>query len=264
MAHRRAGDPLAPVVLGGGPVLPPVDGVLLGVVLLPGTSLPGVSDVGAGTIDHLGRGVLQLLRVSVRGSLSAGRGEHGHEGRDDESGERVAVSGGSHDVLLGEAGPFPATGAAHTSPVAAGPRTGCDRVVIEERTHTSSADQVSEAAAYVDEELAPILATRGGPTIVRVVAEAIARFHPEQAEEAEAAGKDAWDVRIQHPGIGAWAGTSWLDACADSVDLTKFEDLVADIARRLGEAGDLDTSEQRRAKTIGIVADVQAGADLTT
>jgi hypothetical protein len=35
-----------------------------------------------------------------------------------------------------------------------------------------------EAAAYVDATLAPILATRGGPTIEKVVAEAVARFHP--------------------------------------------------------------------------------------
>ena len=46
------------------------------------------------------------------------------------------------------------------------------------------------------------------------------------------------------------------------MDLTKFGDLVADIARRLGEAGDPDSLEQRRAKAIGIVADVHAGADL--
>ena len=69
-----------------------------------------------------------------------------------------------------------------------------------------------EAAAYVDAELAPILATRGGPTIERVVREAIARFHPEKVAEAEQAGRAAWDVRIQHPGVGEWAGTSWLDA----------------------------------------------------
>jgi hypothetical protein len=119
-----------------------------------------------------------------------------------------------------------------------------------------------EAAAYVDAELAPILATRGGPTIERVVREAIARFHPEKVTEAEQVGKAAWDVRIQHPGVGEWAGTTWLDACGDSVDLTKFGDLVADIARRLGEAGDLDSLEQRRAKAFGVVADVHAGADL--
>jgi hypothetical protein len=120
----------------------------------------------------------------------------------------------------------------------------------------------AEAAAYVDAELAPVLATRGGPTIERVVREAVARFQPEDAAEAERAGKAAWDVRIIHPGPGEWAGTSWLDATADTVELTKFGDLVADIARRLGEAGDPDTLEQRRAKAIGIVADVHAGADL--
>ena len=43
-------------------------------------------------------------------------------------------------------------------------------------------------------------------------AEAIAQFHPERVAEAEQAGKAAWDVRIHHPGVGEWAGTSWLDA----------------------------------------------------
>ena len=65
-----------------------------------------------------------------------------------------------------------------------------------------------------------------------------------------------------HPGVGEWAGTSWLDATGSTVDLTKFGDLIADIARRLGEAGDPDTLEQRRAKAFGVVADVHAGADL--
>ena len=119
-----------------------------------------------------------------------------------------------------------------------------------------------EAAAYVDERLAPIMASRGGPTIERVVREANARFHPDEVAEAEAAGKAAWDVRIHHPGVGEWAGTSWLDATGDSMDLTRFGDLIADIALRLGAAGDPDTLEQRRAKAIGIVADVHAGADL--
>ena len=120
----------------------------------------------------------------------------------------------------------------------------------------------AEAAAYVDDQLAPVLATRGGPTIEKAVAEAIARFHPEQLADAEQAGKAAWDVRVTHPGVGDWAGTSWLDATADTLDLTRFGDLIADIARRLGEAGDPDTLEQRRAKAIGLVADVHAGADL--
>jgi hypothetical protein len=119
-----------------------------------------------------------------------------------------------------------------------------------------------QAAAYVDTQLAPILATRGGPTIEKVVGEAITRFQPERAEDAEQAGKAAWEVRITHPGPGEWAGTSRLEATADTVDLTRFGDLIADIARRLGDAGDPDTLEQRRARAIGIVADVPAGAAL--
>ena len=102
--------------------------------------------------------------------------------------------------------------------------------LVARRTHGLSV----QAAAHVDAELAPLLGTRGAPTIERVVAEAIARFHPEEAAETDRAAKAAWDVRIQHPGPGEWAGTSWLEACADTLDLTRFGDLVADIARRLG------------------------------
>ena len=130
--------------------------------------------------------------------------------------------------------------------------------LVSRRTHSLSA----EAAAYVDAGLAPILAARGAPTIERVVAEAIARFHPDELAAAERVGRAAWDVRVQHPGPDALAGTSWLEACADTLDLTKFADVVADVARRLGHAGDPDPLEQRRAKALGIVADVHAGADL--
>ena len=119
--------------------------------------------------------------------------------------------------------------------------------LVARRTHGLSV----EAAAYVDAELAPILGTRGAPTIERVVAEAIARFHPEELAEAEQVGKAAWDVQVQHPGVGEWAGTSWLDACADTLDLTKFGDMVADIARRLGEAGDPTPSSSAAPKHSG-------------
>ena len=55
------------------------------------------------------------------------------------------------------------------------------------------------------------------PTIEKVVREAVARFHPEQARGAERAGKAAWDVKISIRGWVTWAGTSWLDACARHV-----------------------------------------------
>ena len=74
-----------------------------------------------------------------------------------------------------------------------------------------------------------------------MVREAIARFHPEQAAGGRAGRQGRLGREDPHPGVGEWAGTSWLDATADSVDLTKFGDLITDIARRLGEAGDSDT-----------------------
>ena len=68
--------------------------------------------------------------------------------------------------------------------------------LVARRTHRLSV----RAAAHVDAELAPILGTRGAPTIDRVVAEAITRFHPEQAAETERAAKAAWDVIVLHQG----------------------------------------------------------------
>ena len=120
-----------------------------------------------------------------------------------------------------------------------------------------------EAAAYVDEVLAPILATRGGPDDRAGGGGGGRPVPPRAGTEAEQAGKAAWDVRIQHPGVGD-VGRHLLAGRlrGHRVDLTKFGDLLADIARRLGEAGDPDSLGQRRAKAIGIVADVHAGADL--
>ena len=98
----------------------------------------------------------------------------------------------------------------------------------------------AEAAAYVDEQLAPVLATRGGPTIARVGRRGDREVPPRAGGRGRTGRPAAWDVRVTHPGPGEWAGTSWLDATADTMDLTKFGDLIADIARRLGEAGDPD------------------------
>jgi hypothetical protein len=61
---------------------------------------------------------------------------------------------------------------------------------------------------------------------------------------------------------GDWAGTSFLDAAGDTVDLTRFHEVVAELAQRLGEAGDPDTFEQRKAKALGLIADLHEGADL--
>jgi hypothetical protein len=82
--------------------------------------------------------------------------------------------------------------------------------------------------------------------------------------EEEQAGKAAWDVRLSHPEVGSWAGTSMLDAVGDTGGLTRFHDLVCATAEQLGRDGDDDTFEQRKAKALGIIADQLAGSTPNT
>jgi hypothetical protein len=118
------------------------------------------------------------------------------------------------------------------------------------------------AAAYVDAELADRLDSCGAVLIERVVAQAIARFHPELLRQREKRGKDGWDVKLRHPGAGDFAGTSWLEATGDSMDLSRFYDLVCDRAAALAALGDTDSLGARKAKALGAIADHQAQLDL--
>ncbi len=115
-----------------------------------------------------------------------------------------------------------------------------------------------EAAAYVDGELAPRLASCGSRAIERVVAQAIARFHPELLEQRERAGKAGWHVTLQQPPAGQAPGTSYLDVAGDSLDLARFYALVCEQAAALGAAGDTDPLEVRKAKALGVIADQSA------
>ena len=86
-----------------------------------------------------------------------------------------------------------------------------------------------EAARWVDDRLAD--RTGCGPILVdRLVADAIARFDPEEHARREDQGKASWDVELVHPAPTEFAGTSELHARGDTLDLTKFYDLVCDSA----------------------------------
>ena len=84
-------------------------------------------------------------------------------------------------------------------------------------------------AAYVDAELADRLDSCGAVLIERVVAQAIARFHPELLRQREKRGKDGWDVRLRHPGAGdsrarpGWRrpGTRWTSRGSTSWCVTR-------------------------------------------
>lgn len=118
------------------------------------------------------------------------------------------------------------------------------------------------AAAYIDSELANRISTCGAVMIERVVAAAIAKFHPELLAEREKKGKAGWHVSLHHPSPGEFAGTSYLDVAGDTLDLDKFYAFVCDQAAALAAAGDTDPLEVRKAKALGVIADRQAQADL--
>src|SRR5690349_8728141 len=131
---------------------------------------------------------------------------------------------------------------------------------VAQATHRLS----REAAAYVDEQLAPRLPSCSWKAIETAIAHAIARHHPELLEQREKSGKKSWHVTLRHPAPSGYAGTSWLDITGDTLDLTAFHDLVCDHAAALKALGDTDDLEVRKAKALGVIASHQAQLDLTT
>jgi hypothetical protein len=116
-----------------------------------------------------------------------------------------------------------------------------------------------EAARHVDQQLVDRLDSCGPVTIDRHVAAAKVRFEPEDLATAEEQAKANWDVKLFPGAPGDWAGTSSIDAVGDTLDLTKFHDVVCKFATELGEAGDTGTYEQRKAKALGVIADQLTG-----
>ena len=96
----------------------------------------------------------------------------------------------------------------------------------------------------------------------QAVAQAAAMFDPEAHAAAERRGLDTWDVTLTHPTDGTWAGTSHLEAIGDTLDLTRFYDLVCDHAAHLAALGDPGDIGARKAKALGVIADAQGLLDL--
>ncbi|CAM3485799.1 HNH endonuclease signature motif containing protein [Nocardioides dubius] len=120
-----------------------------------------------------------------------------------------------------------------------------------------------EAAAWFDKTLADG-ERYGWPTIERVLAMAVAKFHPELVRDKNGPlTKADWDVQLNHRygPDGAASGTSTLDVVGDSLDLARFHDLVCDEAEKLKRAGDTDTLGQRKAKALGSIAEAQGTLD---
>jgi hypothetical protein len=129
---------------------------------------------------------------------------------------------------------------------------------LAQATHHLSA----QAASYVDDQLADRIDSCGSVLIDRTVAQAAARFDPTPLQQAEDHAKATWDVKLEHRTDGGFAGTSHLAATGDTLDLTKFYDLVCEHATHLARLGDTDPLGVRKAKALGLIADAQTHLDL--
>lgn len=130
---------------------------------------------------------------------------------------------------------------------------------VAQATHALS----REAAAAVDQQVAPIADTCGPIKLHRIVEEAAARFDPVTEAESEADATQHYDVRLDHGLAGAWTGTSTIEITGDTPTLSRFHDLVSQIAHDLLDpdrdgyrAEDLG---QRRVTALGILCDRAEG-----
>lgn len=121
-----------------------------------------------------------------------------------------------------------------------------------------------DAARWLDRQVAGRMSSLGAPALDRLVAEAAARCDSDDLTQRETLARDTWDVVLTHPGPHRSAGTSELRATGDTLDLTRFHDLVCAEAEALGALGDTDELGVRKAKALGVIADAQARLDLTS
>ena len=120
-----------------------------------------------------------------------------------------------------------------------------------------------EAARWVDRQVAGRVSSLGPAALDRLVAEAAARCQGEDLAKREHGARESWDVVLVHPDPHRFAGTSELRATGDTLDLTRFHDVVCAEAEALGALGDTDELGVRKAKALGVIADAQARLDLT-
>ncbi len=121
-----------------------------------------------------------------------------------------------------------------------------------------------DAAHWLDRQVAGRVSSLSAPALDRLVAEAAARCDGDDLADREQASRSSWDVVLQHPDPHHYSGTSELHATGDTLDLTRFHDVVCAEAEALGALGDTDPFGVRKAKALGMIADAQARLDLVS
>lgn len=120
-----------------------------------------------------------------------------------------------------------------------------------------------EGAAFIDEHLVAVAHKVGRVTIGRLVDEALVRFDPEQARERAEAAAERRKVDVHRDDFDH-AGLADVVATTDLTDADDFEAAISRRATWLGEQGDTDSLDVRRAKALGDMARADLGLDLET
>jgi hypothetical protein len=118
----------------------------------------------------------------------------------------------------------------------------------------------ADVAAAVDKGVTPIAQRVGLVTIDKCIDEALLRLHPEEHELRREQAREHRRVDLHTDGSAD--GLATIDITTDTVDALDFDSAISLIARRLGEQGDPDTLDVRRAKAIGILADPESALAL--
>src|SRR3954454_1458889 len=110
-----------------------------------------------------------------------------------------------------------------------------------------------EAAAYVDQMVAPFAHRTGPAQTQRLVAEAIARYMPELAAEQRDRAAEQRYFAIDHDQV-SFAGTSRVHGELDLADALDLEDAVRTAAEQLKALGNPESLDVRRSLAVGMLA----------
>ena len=120
-----------------------------------------------------------------------------------------------------------------------------------------------EAATFVDAQVAPFAHRIGIAALERLIAEAIARFMPDQAADDARRAADSRHFTIDHQQV-SFGGTSQLTGELDLADALDLDDAVAKGAHELLALGSTDSLDARRSIAAGQIARNQLALELDT
>ena len=122
-----------------------------------------------------------------------------------------------------------------------------------------------EGAEHVDRHVNGFTHAVSGAQLDRIVATALARWQPEEAEakrKAAAEGRGV-NIHLRERGGGDLSGTVNVDGTLDAADALDLETALADRAHELKLLGSTDTLPVRRAAALGDLARLQSTLTLT-